>query len=442
MSPFVTRSRRPDASLRHSWPARRVVSSASAKVVISEVYGGGGNGEAPPTRTTSSSSSTGDSVRPVDLTGWSVQYGISTTGNIGGQRHVRSRPLSGSIAAGQYVLIQEAQGAGGLNSLACADITDPTPIAMAGTGGKVALVNTTTGLNCGATATVALRTRPASRATIVDLVGYGSGDHLSKAAAPTAAERRTRHPSSRAGTPSGCTDTDNNAADFTVGSRRTRRTARCCRTARPVTPRPTRLLDHARERRGGGAARLEHHGHLQRARERHRRLVHDLVRDERLRTRRRSAGGPTTYTLDPDTDFASERELHGHRSSRAQVTDQDTNDPPDAMAAEPLVHVRDGAPAADRDPPGPGRDPPLAASRARRHAERRRSSPRVRSNGFFLQDPTPDANDATSDAIFVFTDGPPAIVVGGRGSDRGGDDLTRQRAPWSSSAAAGPRART
>jgi predicted extracellular nuclease len=36
----------------------------------------------------------------------------------------------------------------------------------------------------------------------------------------------------------------------------------------------------------------------------------------------------------------------------------------------------------------------------------------VRSNGFYLQDPNPDANDATSEGIFVFTSSAPTVSVG------------------------------
>lgn len=45
------------------------------------------------------------------------------------------------------------------------------------------------------------------------------------------------------------------------------------------------------------------------------------------------SGGPTTFTLNPDSDFANSESctLTVHA---AQVTDQDTNDPPDAMAAD------------------------------------------------------------------------------------------------------------
>jgi predicted extracellular nuclease len=36
----------------------------------------------------------------------------------------------------------------------------------------------------------------------------------------------------------------------------------------------------------------------------------------------------------------------------------------------------------------------------------------VRSNGFYIQDPSPDANDATSEGIFVFTNSAPTVSVG------------------------------
>ena len=35
-----------------------------------------------------------------------------------------------------------------------------------------------------------------------------------------------------------------------------------------------------------------------------------------------------------------------------------------------------------------------------------------RSNGFYLQDPTPDADDNTSDGIFIFTSSAPTVIVG------------------------------
>ena len=72
----------------------------------------------------------------VDITGWTVQY-ASSAGTTWA-----TTALSGSIPAGGYYLIQEAQGAGGTLPL-------PTPeasgnIAMSATAAKVALVSNAT----------------------------------------------------------------------------------------------------------------------------------------------------------------------------------------------------------------------------------------------------------------------------------------------------------
>jgi uncharacterized protein len=81
--------------------------------------------------------------------GFSLQY-ASATGNFRSTT-AQLTELSGSLAPGQYVLVQEAQGAGGTSPLPAPFITDPNPIAMSATA--VALVNTTAPLNCGAAAT-------------------------------------------------------------------------------------------------------------------------------------------------------------------------------------------------------------------------------------------------------------------------------------------------
>jgi len=72
---------------------------------------------------------------PVDVTGWSVQYG-SASGSTW-----QATALSGTVAPGGFFLVQEFQGAGGTTPL-------PTPDA---TGGKVALVTSTSALTCGTT---------------------------------------------------------------------------------------------------------------------------------------------------------------------------------------------------------------------------------------------------------------------------------------------------
>lgn len=137
----------------------------NAQVVINEVYGGGGN---------TGSTYKNDFIElynngnaPVSLAGWSIQY-ASATGSTWSVTN-----LSGSIPAKGFYLIQQAAGAGGTTNL-------PTPdaigsIALSGTAGKVALVNSTTPLT---------GTCPASTA-YVDLVGFGPSANCFRGA-PTA----------------------------------------------------------------------------------------------------------------------------------------------------------------------------------------------------------------------------------------------------------------
>jgi predicted extracellular nuclease len=119
-------------------------------------------------------------------------------------------------------------------------------------------------------------------------------------------------------------------------------------------------------------------------------------------------GGPTTYTLDPDTDFSND-ETVTVTILAAQVTDQDSNDPPDTMAANHVFGF--GTPTRIHDVQGAAHLSPLAGRLLT-------AVPGVvtglRSNGFYLQDTAPnyDADDATSEAIFVFTSSPPAVAVG------------------------------
>jgi methionine-rich copper-binding protein CopC len=68
------------------------------------------------------------------------------------------------------------------------------------------------------------------------------------------------------------------------------------------------------------------------------------------------SGGPTTWTLDPDTDFTNGESctltVHG-----AQVTDQDANDPPDAMVADATASFTTPAPPPDLAPTVTGTSP-------------------------------------------------------------------------------------
>jgi hypothetical protein len=175
----------------------------TAVVVISQVYAGGGNTSAPVAVYKNDFIEVfnrGTTI--VDLSGWSVQYSsASGTGNWS----VTQLCATGSclLSPGQYFLVQEAQGAGGTQNLPTPDASGT--IAMATANGKVALVSNSTAL-AGAC--------PAS-AGILDQVGYGGStattDFCYEGTGPTAAPSNVNAAFRRAG---GCTDTNDNAADF------------------------------------------------------------------------------------------------------------------------------------------------------------------------------------------------------------------------------------
>ncbi len=179
--------------------------AASPDVVISQVYGGGGNSGATYTNDFIELFNRGTST--VSLSGWSVQYASATgTGNLGSSS-TQLTPLAGSIGPGQYILVEEAQGSGGTTALPTPDITDTSPIAMSGTAGKVALANTADSLGCNGSNNPC---SPSQLAQIVDLIGWGSANFFEGGAAAPATSNTTADLRANGG----CTDTDDNSADF------------------------------------------------------------------------------------------------------------------------------------------------------------------------------------------------------------------------------------
>ena len=175
----------------------------TAVVVVSQVYAGGGNTSAPAAVYKNDFIEVFNrGTTTVDLAGWSVQYNsASGTGNWSVTQLCATGPCL--LSPGQYFLVQEAQGTGGTQNL-------PTPdaigtIAMATASGKVALVSNATALN-GACP---------SNANILDKVGYGGSiattDFCYEGTGPTAAPSNVNAAFRKAG---GCTDTNDNVADF------------------------------------------------------------------------------------------------------------------------------------------------------------------------------------------------------------------------------------
>jgi len=180
------------------------VNASANGIVISQIYGGGGN---------AGSTFKNDFIEifnadgaTVNLSGWSVQYASAagTTWQV--------TALNGSLAPGQYFLIQESQGAGGTTNL-------PTPnatgnIAMSATAGKVALVSNTVALSGGC---------PVGGA-IVDFVGYGTGTGGASCFEGTAAAPTLTNTTADFRRNNGLQDTDSNTADFVTGAPNPRNT--------------------------------------------------------------------------------------------------------------------------------------------------------------------------------------------------------------------------
>ncbi|HMT20087.1 MAG TPA: ExeM/NucH family extracellular endonuclease, partial [Promineifilum sp.] len=195
----------------------RQASALSSDVVISQVYGGGGNSSATYTHDFVELFNRGTTT--VNLAGWSIQYTSPTGTGTFGSSATQLTELSGSLAPGQYMLIQEASTASVGSALPTPDIIDATPIAMGGSGGKVALVTSTSAVVCNGSS------NPCSAgelALIKDLVGYGNANYFEGGGA-TPAPSNT---SSVVRGDGGCTETDNNNTDFSVD-------------AAPFTPRNT-----------------------------------------------------------------------------------------------------------------------------------------------------------------------------------------------------------
>lgn len=191
--------------------------SQSTTLVISQVYGGGGNSGAPYNADFVELHNV--STVAQSTAGLSVQY--ASSGATGTWTGVFALPTA-SIPAGSYFLIR-------MSTIGTNGVALPTPdaapssgneIAMSSTNGRVALVNGVTALSgCPTT-------------NVIDLVGFGTSVCFETAATPalsntTAAIRNNN----------GCTDTDNNGADFTVGTpspRNSASTANICGSSTPT----------------------------------------------------------------------------------------------------------------------------------------------------------------------------------------------------------------
>lgn len=365
----------------------------SPDVVISQVYGGGGNTGAPYRNDFVELFNRGTTT--VSLSGMSVQYASATgTGNFGANSVVL---LSGSLAPGQYYLVQQAGGANGA--------TLPTPdatgaVEMGATGGKVALVNSTTGLACnGGESNLC---SAAQLALIKDLVGYGSANFF-EGAAPTALLSNTTAASRLA---NGCTETDNNGSDFSVVTPTPRNTA----SPRNLCIAPDAAPTVAETFPANGATDFPVNGSL------------SVTFSEPVNVAEAGfqlscslsgavtatvSGGPTTFTMNPSVVLEHD-ETCTLTVLAAKISDQDAADPPDSMAENfTLGFTAFDLCAAPYTPiftiQGNGPSASITGMVTTKGVVVGDFEGGTGLQGFYLQDLTGDGDPATSDGIFVFT---------------------------------------
>jgi predicted extracellular nuclease len=352
----------------------------SPTIVISQIYGGGGNTGATLKNDFIELFNRGSSA--VSVTGWSVQYASAagTTWSV--------TNLSGSIAPGHHFLVQEAAGTGGTTNLPAPDATGT--IAMAATAGKVALVNSTTALG-GACPT---------GATIIDFVGFGSttcfeGTGSTPAPGNTTAVLRAAN---------GCTDTDNNATDFSTGTANPRNNASPANTcaSAPITPLcPPNVSTTFGTAASAGVSATDSDGTVTTA----------------------SITGITPF--DPGTisltGFTAAGSVGGTASAMIQVSNStpignynvpitwSNNDSIPQTAACTIGVAVNGAVIPIHDIQGSGVTSPMVGAQVTTSG----IVTGVKTNGFFIQAPAAeyDSDSNTSEGVFVFTSSAPSMAA-------------------------------
>ena len=345
----------------------------SPTLVISQVYGGGGNAGATLKNDFMELHNRG--TAPVDVTGWSVQYASSTGTNW------NVTTLSGTIQPGRYYLIKQAAGTGGTVELPNADAIGTT--AMSATAGKVVLVTNNTMIPAGTSCPSGL----------VDLVGYGSATNCFEGAGPTATLSNTTA-ALRNG--EGCTETDNNNADFTAGAPNPRNSFAdphiCPADSAPAVSSTTPSSGASGVARDASitinfSEPVDVSGSWY--------AISCATSGAHTAAQ---SGGPTSYALDPDADFAT-GETCTVTVFAAQVSDQDALDPPDNMSADHTFSFGTEALSLQiGEVQGASHTSPYSG----RAVDVEGVVIAERGSNVWLQDPTPDADTATSEGILVF----------------------------------------
>lgn len=350
--------------------------ASTSGMVISQVYGGGGNSGATYKNDFIEIFNAGSA--PVNMAGWSVQYASAA----GSTWSVTNLP-SLVVQPGQYLLVQEAVGAGGTTPLPAPDVAGT--IAMSATAGKVALVSSR----------VALTGPSPSAATLVDLVGFGSANGF-EGSAPVPALSNT---TAAARASSGCTDTNDNAADFGNGSPAPRSSTTALHPCgapvnQPIVATCAPFSVAIGTSGSGGVSATDPDS-----------TVNGIAPAGNLPAGislidLRPAGG------DGGTATAAVSVASTVTAGAYDVSLRFTND--DAQSASCTVRVKVTGSTPIFAIQGSGATSPLVGQ----SVTTRGVVTKLLNNGFFMQDPVGDGDDRTSDGIFVFTGSAPTVSVG------------------------------
>ncbi|HEY6190641.1 MAG TPA: lamin tail domain-containing protein, partial [Pyrinomonadaceae bacterium] len=209
---FVTLTNVSGANVADSLGVGTITNDDGVTVVISQIYAGGGN--------------TGAQYRndfielfnrsnaAIDVSSWSVQT-ATATGTTWTVARLCPVGQTCTIPAHGYYLVGLGSGGSGGVLLPATDATGTANLAVS--GAKVALVNNTTALSGSATGTTPLggaACPTANTGGVIDFVGYGNatcfeGSNPAPVQTNTTADLRLNN---------GCTDTNNNSADFATGA--------------------------------------------------------------------------------------------------------------------------------------------------------------------------------------------------------------------------------
>jgi uncharacterized protein len=380
--------------------AQQAVAVPSPNLVISQIYGGGGNSGAPYTNDYIEIFNRGNSPVALIEGGYSLQYASALgTGNFGANSAQLTPLPGGLLLPGQRWLVQEAGGTAGA-PLPTPDVVDSTPINMSAVGGKVAIVTGTDSLGCNGNPTPC---SPAQLARIVDLIGYdGALFYEGAGPAPTLSNATAAFRAA-----DGCTDTDDNSADFVAAApspRNSTNPLHFCDVENAPSVSSTTPANGATGVARGANITINFSEPVNATGSWY--SISCGTSGSHTATQ---SGGPQSYTLDPDSDFAFS-ETCTVTVYASQVSDVDLLDPPDTMASDYSFSFTTEAPPVEiHDIQGAAHTSPLVGMTVSRVAGIVTAK---LGNGFYMQDPTPDADVATSEAIFVFTSSAPTVNVG------------------------------